>query len=215
MRAIGSYSRGRRASAAAAPSQAARLRLTRRMRKAKPGGYHAPMSEVGAGRVDRALRDCEDGIRQQATETVVAFDGEGVELLSKAGDLREVVLSDQDVERMRGAAVITHNHPAGTAFSDTDVALACALEVAELRVVSKHWTHRMRVPGGTWNATLWDSGLEESIRRWFHEVRRRFNEEIGRGKLTIEDANVEFWHDVWTRVAQEIGLEYERVGAGE
>jgi len=156
-----------------------------------------------------AIAEHEQRIRALAHEEAVALDDEGKVLLAKRGVGSTVTFADAEVERMRGAAVFTHNHPAGNSFSPQDVSLACTLEFGELRVVTAQWTHIIR-PGPTgWAEKDW-SRLDEAGQRACLAVTDDFQEALRRRRLSISEANAEFWHWVWERVAEAEGLVYER-----
>jgi hypothetical protein len=156
-----------------------------------------------------AVREHEQRIRALQHEEAIALDGEGRVLLVKRGIGSSVTFTDAEVERMRGAAAFTHNHPAGNSFSPQDVSLACALGIGELRVVTVQWTHVLRPGRARWSHQ-YQPRLDEAGQRAFLEVTDEFQEAIQRRRLSISEANAEFWHRVWERVADAEGLDYER-----
>ncbi|MDX2273628.1 MAG: hypothetical protein NW237_16985 [Cyanobacteriota bacterium] len=44
-----------------------------------------------------------------------------------------------------------------------------------------------------------------------NETKRRLKEEIDRGDISETVAQQEFLHQVWTQLAQELGLDYQRL----
>jgi hypothetical protein len=121
-----------------------------------------------------------------------------------------VRFEDDEAERMRGAAVFTHNHPGDRSFSEMDVAMACALEWEELRAVGPTWTHLLRPGASGWNDQYWTSCLKDECLRSQMYVWDELREAIGRGRVTAEEAEAAFMHQVWDRAAAALGLDYDR-----
>ena len=157
-----------------------------------------------------AVAEHERRIRALPEEETVALDIEGRVLLAKRGIGSSVSFTAPEAERMRNAAVFTHNHPAGNSFSPQDVALACTLQFRELRVVTLQWTHILRPGPAVWSEKDW-SRLDEAGQRAFLAVTDEFQEAMRRRRLSVSEANAEFWHCVWQRVAVAEGLDYERL----
>jgi len=170
--------------------------------------YHFDPMRAGHD-LEAAIAEHEQRIRALPCEEAVALDDEGRVLLTKRGVGPTVTFTAAEAERMRGAAVFTHNHPAGNSFSPQDVSLACTLEFGELRVVTVQWTHILRPGPAGWGEKDW-SRLDEAGQRAFLAVTDEFREAIQRRRLSISEANAEFWHRVWERVAVAEGLDYER-----
>ncbi len=156
-----------------------------------------------------AIREHELRIRSLLHEEALALDHEGRVLQAKRGFGSGVSFTEAEVERMRGAAVFTHNHPAGNSFSPQDVALASTLQFRQLRVVTPQWTHVLQAGPAGWSEKDWPR-LDEAGQRAFLVVTDEFQEAIRRRRLSISEANAEFWHCVWERVAEAEGLDYER-----
>ena len=171
--------------------------------------------------VEAAVRAREDLIRRDLDETLCAFDLSGVLVFSKAGSGAEVHLTDAELRAMRGT-VATHNHPLGlafpegdprgegSAFSPQDIEAACLSELVETRAVTPTWRYRMSPPPDGWDERYWRRVLRRSY--LFHEaaVRSEFLHSIRAGQIRIEQAEAAHWHEVWTRVAQELRLGYTR-----
>ncbi len=102
-----------------------------------------------------SLEKAEARIRDKTSgETVVAFDAQGKYLFSLSSPTPRIVFRTEETERMKGA-VVTHNHPAGTPFGDTDIKTACEAQVREMRVVTGEYTFSMQPPPTGWDAALW------------------------------------------------------------
>jgi hypothetical protein len=98
-----------------------------------------------------------------------------IDMAGAGNHLHQVGFSDDEVERMRGAAVFTHNHPAGNSFSPQDVSLACTLQFHELRVVTSQWTFVLRPGPAGWSDND-GPRLDEAGQRAFLAVTDAFQE---------------------------------------
>jgi hypothetical protein len=152
----------------------------------------------------------EQELRRMDHEMAMAFAADGRILLVKRGDPRSVLFDDQEVQRMFGAAVFTHNHPGDRSFSEADVALACALEWEEVRAVGPTWTHVLRPGSAGWNDRYWIDRLREECLRSQMYVGDDLQRAFARRRVTPQEADAEFWHLVWERTAESEGLEYDR-----
>jgi hypothetical protein len=156
------------------------------------------------------LHQHESRIRSLGDEEAVVLAEDGKILLVKQGAGLSLRFTDTEIEQMRGAAIFTHNHPGGRAFSPEDLALACALGFGELRVVTDEWTHVLR-PGSTdWTPQVWAERLSDAVEKAVMAVDGELRQLVERRKLPIKEANADFWHCVWERVAEAEGLEYDR-----
>ena len=88
--------------------------------------------------------------------------------------------------------------------------MACILEWGELRAVGPTWTHVLRPGPGGWNDRYWTTALMHECLRSQMYISDGLREGIRRGRVTPEEAEAEFWHEVWDRVAAMCGLEYDR-----
>ena len=57
---------------------------------------------------------------------------------------------------------------------------------------------------------MWEKKIKPLAEKIHNDVFRQFSELIDKGKLTPEEANYRHWHEVWSRVAKEVGLDYGR-----
>lgn len=157
-----------------------------------------------------AVREHETRIRTLEREAAIALDPDGNVLLVKAGDGDTVRFADHEAERIRGAAVLTHNHPHDRSFSERDVATACGLEIGELRAVGPTWTHVLRPGIAGWTIELWTECLEPTFLACLLTVHEALRRDVVKGRLGREEAEAEFHHLVMERVAEAAGLDYER-----
>ena len=107
-------------------------------------------------------------------------------------------------------AVFTHNHPGGNSFSPEDIYLAAVYDIAEIRVVGKKYRHRLVRPAAGWSEQFWRSTIRPSLRKHQEDVTAELNDAIYKGRMTAEEAEQQYWHEIWSRVAKEIGFIYVR-----
>ncbi|MBI4493277.1 MAG: hypothetical protein HY690_10865 [Chloroflexi bacterium] len=171
--------------------------------------------------MEQVVRALEDKIRSNPTESAHAFDQNGTLVLSRSGGQYEVSFTSADIAHLRDT-VLTHNHPRGlsyptgdpraqgNSFSLSDLELATRAQVAEIRAVTPVWRHSMRRPSTGWNAQYFHTVLEPAFSRHDQAVQAEFLEAIRTGSLTPAEATARHYHEVWLRVANELGLQYRR-----
>ncbi len=140
------------------------------------------------------------------------YDQSGNEVFAKVGQQHQVDFTVAEVTQMKGC-ILTHNHPAGGAptFSPEDVAVASSYELAEIRAVSQDWHHSLRPSSAGWNAQYFDSDIRPSAEKHWKDLRTEFVPLVTSGKMTQKEAAYEMLHQLWVRVANELGLDYQRV----
>jgi len=162
-----------------------------------------------------ALRNIEASLRPRATERMVAYDEHGLSVIDKSGTHNTVGFTKDEIEEMKAVSGIayTHNHPRGSSFSGDDLALGSAIKATEVRAVGndrgRDVTYRVSPPkGGEWHD-------QETIRIvWSEEDKKQYGimrPQVDAGTLKAQDANQEHGHEVMKRVAQRLGLRYERI----
>lgn len=168
------------------------------------------------------VRAKEEEIKFNRFESAFAVDDTGRVLVDKAGDQFQVDFRPEEVQALRGGSgvIFTHNHPrgwnhppedvrhAGSSFSDADIASACGMEVAEMRVVTPTSRLFMRPPEAGWNRKYWEDVLRPLCGKHIITVRFDFSQAVSRRQMTPEAAGVRHWHEIWTRVARDSGLVY-------
>lgn len=169
----------------------------------------------------RLVRAKEDTIRGLRFESAYAVGADGTVLLDKDGEQYSVTFTDAELALLRGKGVIfTHNHPrgwdvpesdprrTGNSFSADDIAVACNVEVAEIRAVTPKRRYWMRPPPEGWDMAYWRSTLLPTRTFYNNEVRAEFLKEIRRGTLTPDEAEAQHNHEVWLRVSRDLGIPY-------
>ena len=178
---------------------------------ASDGGGSGFLSDEGETRV----RAVEDGIVGSPVEIGVAFDKDGNELFRVQGTEDSVSFSPDQVRMMVGQ-VLTHNHPTGSSFSPSDVLVAQQAGLKEIRAVGKDYVYKISGPGGRWKQeyTSQSTGTTASLATHIENIAGRVYDElvatVYAGAMSASEANSVHHHTLWTRVSEDIGLQYGR-----
>lgn len=158
---------------------------------------------------EKIIRDFEAKIKARKTEKAYVFDANGNILLEKGGTKNKVSFTNEEVKQFKGA-ILTHNHPGASSFSMQDIQTACMNFVKEIRATGTFRTYVMRMKDGSnLYPDLWKDKIRNAYMLHNAEVRRDFMSRINKGKLSIQDAELLHFHEVWTRTAKDIlGLDY-------
>ncbi len=149
-------------------------------------------------KLERVIKEKESEIAKRKTEKAYVFDSDGNIILSKSGSKTSVKFILEEVEKMENN-ILMHNHPGGTSFSKQDIKSATSLGVSEIRVVGEKYAYSMKA-SSTWPS--WDTGIEEIYNAIYAEVYAEQAQAIRRGEMTIDEANIEHMHTVWSRLAK-------------
>jgi hypothetical protein len=149
----------------------------------------------------------EERIAAASVEHAVVLDEAGTLLVDKEGERTEVSFTPDEVARMRGAAVFTHNHPGGTSFSLPDILIAKRLNIREMRVVTEQALYILRPPPVGWPALALRE-LLNAIQEADAKVEEELRRQIRVDRLSKAEANKRHWHEVWTQVSRRVGLHY-------
>ena len=144
------------------------------------------------------------------TEMAIVLDPNGNVVFKKTSNTPNYVrFTRYEVSRMKGN-IVTHNHPRGTSLSTDDVRLAMTGELAEMRAAGKRYRYSIKPGPAGWSEDLWKRTIEREVARINQQVFSEFKPLTNSGKLSYADAELQHWHEVWTRVARTTGLIYER-----
>lgn len=105
------------------------------------GGYTSSMRS--------GVLAAEKSISGNNYETLIAFDSKG-NIIYQAKGGKDWVRYDQTQVK---DAVVTHNHPKGSAFSSEDLVGMVESNMKEMRITSKNFTYSMKRPKKGWGAT--------------------------------------------------------------
>lgn len=167
----------------------------------------------GAGAADaqvQTIAGVESQIAELPTEHAAGIDNQGNLLFQKAGGESEVNLSYDELAITRGG-VFTHNHPAGVSFSVDDVQTAWRFGFAQMRAVTTQHVHIVEPPAGGWpDPARFDRLVIPAIQKHANAIAAEWNPRIARRELSQEQANRDFDHELWLRVAGDVGFRYRR-----
>jgi hypothetical protein len=168
---------------------------------------------------ERRLRGIErDELAPRPTEKAIFFAPAGPRIFECTDeDPRQIRLGSHDLKRMRGL-VMTHNHPGGRSLSLDDVDLAVCADLVEIRAVGMALgvaatgervavAHRLIRPSSGWPHR---ADIAASYERHSETVFGEFWARIDDDRLSRKLANALHLHEVWTRVAGSLGLDYEQ-----
>jgi hypothetical protein len=167
------------------------------------------------------VREQEAAIRLQNFESAFAWDVRGTLILAKSGEQYKIIFTDDEITRMAGA-VLTHNHPRGLEFSDTDprsfgnsfsiadMNLACVACLSELRVVTPRLRFSLKPPPTGWNEEYWENTLNPVYLKHRSAVSQELPNAVRAGTMTLADAEARHFHEICLRVAVELALPYLR-----
>jgi len=160
-------------------------------------------------RLVQALRKTEAQLIKRKTEKVVVFADDGTIVFEKAGGESSVSFTPDEL-RLFENNILTHNHPRGSSFSMDDVALATFWNLKGIRACGSQYRYYLNRPASGWSREMWKKKIKPLAEKIDNDVFQRFSELINKGELTPEEANYRHWHEVWSRVAKEVGLDYGR-----
>jgi len=85
-------------------------------------------------------------------EQVYVVSGQGNVILSQEGSKNKVVLSQEDVDKMKKdeKSILTHNHPMSTSLSYADIVLASNANLKQVRAVAEDKTYLASRPSLGW-----------------------------------------------------------------
>ncbi len=160
-------------------------------------------------RLVHALRKTEAHLIKRKTEKAVVFNDDGSIFFEKEGDKNSVSFS-VDKLRLFEDKILTHNHPRGSSFSMDDVELVTFWNLKGIRACGSQYRYYLNRLASGWSREMWKKKIKPLAEKIHNEVFQRFSELINKGELTPEEANYRHWHEVWSRVAKEVGLDYGR-----
>jgi SPP1 gp7 family putative phage head morphogenesis protein len=187
-----------------------------------PSGSSGGGQPLSRDELLKIVRVAEDGIRRDQFETVLVFDQTGQEILRKPGQQYSVPILPAEQQLMHGSTT-THNHPRGwehppsdprhqgNSFSEADVRLAIRAGAAEMRAVTQVWRCSVRPgPGQIWSPSFWSQVVEPAFQQADRDVRNDFMPAVRARRMTLTQAMAEHFHEVWSRVAAQTRIQYDR-----
>ncbi len=156
-----------------------------------------------------ALDKAEAVLIRRKTEKAIVFADDGTIIFEKPGGKSSVSFTPDEVKLFKDK-IFTHNHPSGTSFSVEDIAFAAVWDLKEIRACGKYYRYYLKRPSTGWSREYWSNTLKPLVEKHDKNVYKETVEQIRKGKITVDKANLRHWHEVWSRVAKEAGLDYGR-----
>ena len=160
-------------------------------------------------RLVQALRETEAQLIKRKTEKAVVFNDDGTIFFEKEGNEKSVTFSVDELQLFEDK-ILTHNHPRGSSFSMDDVHLATYWNFKGIRACGSQYRYYLNRPASGWSQEMWKKKIKPLAEKIHNDVFQQFSELIDKGELTPEEADYRHWHEVWSRVAKEVGLDYGR-----
>ncbi len=155
--------------------------------------------------------DAANKIRSLKHEEAYIFDDTGKSILYKTGSTSEVSFTRAECVSIQGSPLMLHNHPGSSSFSPEDITFAFRNSIKEMRVVSKEYDYSFKQIDNGIQFDPSNLALLQKTRRKIHDqVKNEFIDKIDKGEISLEFANKNHYHEVWTRVSKKIGAFYER-----
>ncbi len=147
-------------------------------------------------------------------EVGTLFSRDGKQIFKKYGGPNYIKFDEHEIELMRDpdGAVLTHTHPSGISFSIQDLHLACNARLSEIRAIGGIYEYVFLPPPGVGQFSMdqWEDEYGGPVTRINHELQRVLQSKINDGEITVEQAQEQHFHELWTRVAAETRLRYIR-----
>jgi hypothetical protein len=176
--------------------------------KPQYSGAEPKVDLKGNGLMERVL-EAEDGIKNEPIEHCYAFDDDGNIVFKKTGSNNAISFNDEECKLFENR-VFTHNHPMDSSFSDADIRTACGHNVKEIRAIGRNNIHSVKRPSKGWDSDYFRNYIYPLYKKYDAEIRNEFQNKIFSGRITVEYANANHYHEVWSRVFNDLGIEYSR-----
>lgn len=131
-------------------------------------------------------------------ERLVAMDNKGNVLLDKDGKRYQVT---GDGRKIKGAKLLTHNHPSSSSFSLPDIITANNLEIEQIRAIAPNNAEFGNVVFYLNNAG--DHKLKEVVKKYIEfreETFDKYVELVNQGKISNIEANNIHSHEIWLMI---------------
>lgn len=171
--------------------------------------------------IQRKVEAEENKIKNLPHEHIVIIHPSTGEVLVHRTDNHPTAVSvrNEDIPKMRGA-IVTHNHPnaygyppdhpaaKGFSLSDADMQTACMVQPKEIRAVSAGYRHNLSPGQEGWGD--WNWKVQPVYRKHEQQVMDEYQMDLILGRKKVEQLEADYHHEVNTRVAKELGWNYER-----
>lgn len=150
----------------------------------------------------------EASIAGHKNEYGILYDSKGDRIFKKRGTKDEITYTDDEWNKMPGG-VLTHNHPSGATFSDSDVFMLYTSGIKELRAIGQDGVYVMRRP------PVWPYEIDtmEKITDEYNSIMADLEEGMMRDCnagiiIYAEDYAIEYQSRILNEFTKRHGLEY-------
>lgn len=158
------------------------------------------------------FRAAAESIRENDTETAVAWLRDGTRFEKTGGSTNSVTFTNAEQRQFDGG-VMLHNHPSSNSFSPDDVVFAHQTRMAEMHVASRRADYVLRIADRA--DRLGSADLQREIRGVVSDIRSTFTRRIRDGSLSIEQAEATHFHAVWEEAQRRGYVQYEAFARDE
>lgn len=144
-------------------------------------------------------------------ETAVLIHPDGEVAWSKVGEAHQVLFEEPEIAQFQGA-ILLHNHPSSSPFSEPDIKLACQFRLREIRVSTREGHEYLMLPPEgkpTFWPELWDDiarGIVAAEENLHPDIDPRYLS----GEITSQEAVHEMTDRTWKQVAHTVGIRYKK-----
>jgi hypothetical protein len=168
----------------------------------------------------KQVLELEDRLKTQKFESLAAFDSKGKQIVFLDGEQYSVDIPESMIPRLKNT-IITHNHPMGfeypetdprhlgNSFSTEDIDLLYTAASAEIRAVSPGYRHSMKPPKNGWTFQSRDD-IVDALLNIEIEVKKDFQAKVNTGELNYKEAEANHQHEIMTRLSKKYKTIYER-----
>jgi SPP1 gp7 family putative phage head morphogenesis protein len=140
-------------------------------------------------------------------EIAGAFNAKGTQILKKRGGKNFVFFTEEEIEKIKGADYLVHNHPRSTSFSPRDILLGLKYNIKKLVIFSEKYVYLIDLTKGVKDIKV----VKKTIETIEKEVHKEFRQKIEQGILSKEEAILNYFHEVNCRLAKVMSYFYVRI----
>lgn len=185
----------------------------------------------------KKTKEAADSVRKEPNEVPIVISRMTGETIYKGEGTDPQVCNIPDEVDLKDTVVV-HNHPDGSiSFSWQDIQLACAKDMDEIVAATEKYNYSMKRPKGGWDDAYYRENIEPLFEWHGSEVAKECLNRFNKGEIKAKsysgkelkpplsayevfmseegfnpvlDAKDDFAHQVWTRVAKDLNLDYKR-----
>lgn len=138
----------------------------------------------------KAVEDAESGIYKRETEKAYVFDASGKKILEKDGGKVSVGFTVDEATLMKDA-VLTHNHPGGTSFSNSDLRMLSDWGVKSIRAIGVTYQNEVIVYEASFVNPVEGKVIDRLYKKTWKDRLKEITPLYNEGKLSGAAANFE------------------------